>query len=154
MTTTLTVDVFTQLIRNKRDLYEACKRNGYYLLKFKSPMVTEDYTCHVIIGKSFCTKRVEIRMLPCPRPSNKESLVDMFRVLAEHNEWLLVGFDEKYFLEKGWLPDVIATFAPDAPIFAKDYLPPCDSSKLSEIKSIEVPTDFIRGLPLSQRKNR
>ena len=49
---------------------------------------------------------------------------------------------------------MIATYAPDAPIFAKDYLPLVKASKLSEIKSIEVPLDFIRGLPLSQRKNR
>ena len=153
-TTTLTVDAFSQLIRNKRDLYEACERNGYYLSKFKSPMVTEDYMRHVMIGKSFCPKRVEIRMLPCPRPPNKEVLVDMFKVLAEHNEWRLIGFDEKHFPDKRWLLDVIATFAPEANIFQKDYLPPVKASKLSEIKSIEVPVDFIRGLPMSQRKNK
>jgi hypothetical protein len=78
----------------------------------------------------------------------------MFRVLAEHNEWRLIGFDDKHFPDKRWLLDLIATFAPDSPIFAKDNLPPVKASKLSEIKLIEVPTDFIRGLPLSQRKNR
>ena len=35
-TTTLTVDAFTQLIRNKRDLYEACERKGYYLIKSRA----------------------------------------------------------------------------------------------------------------------
>ena len=83
MTTTMTVDAFSQLIRNKRDLYEACERNGYYLPKLKSPMVNEDYMRHVMNGKSFCPKRVDIRMLPCPRPPNKELLVQMFRELAE-----------------------------------------------------------------------
>ena len=38
--------------------------------------------------------------------------------------------------------------------WGNDYLPPVKASKLSEIKSIEVPTDFIRDLPMSQRKNR
>ena len=78
----------------------------------------------------------------------------MFRVLAEHNDWRLIGFDDKHFPDKRWLLDVIATFNPGADIFRKDYLPPVKASKLSEIKSIEVPLDFIRGLPLSQRKNR
>ena len=78
----------------------------------------------------------------------------MFRVLAEHNEWRLIGFDDKHFPDKRWLLDVIATFAPDLDIFRKDYLPPVKASKLSEIKSIEVPLDFIIGLPMSQRKNR
>ena len=93
-------------------------------------------------------------MQPCPRPPNKEVLVDMFKVLAEHNSWRLIGFDDKHFPDKRWLLDVIATFAPEANIFQKDYLPPVKASKLSEIKSIEVPTKFIRGLPMSQRKSR
>ena len=79
---------------------------------------------------------------------------EMFRVLTEHNEWRLVGFDDKHFPDKRWVLDVIATFAPDAPIFANDYMPPVKASKLSEIKSLEVPTDLIRSLPMSQRKNR
>jgi hypothetical protein len=49
---------------------------------------------------------------------------------------------------------VIATYAPKAEIFAKDYLPPVKASMLSEIKAIEVPLDFIKGLPLSQRKSK
>ncbi len=49
----------------------------------------------------------------------------MFRVLAEHNEWRL-----KHVHDKRWLFDVIATFAPDAAIFAKDYLLPVKASKL------------------------
>jgi hypothetical protein len=154
MTTTMTVDAFSQLIKNKRDLYEACERNGYYLPKLKSPMVTEDYMRHVMNGKSFCPKRVDIRMLPCPRPPNKELLVQLFRELAEANTWRLVGFDEKHHPDKRWLLDVIATYAPKCEIFAKDYLPPVKASKLSEIKAIEVPLDFIKGLPLSQRKSR
>ena len=50
----------------------------------------------------------------------------MFRVLAEHNEWRLIGFDDKHFPDKRWLLDVIATFAPDLDIFRKDYLPPSE----------------------------
>ncbi len=61
-TTTLTVDAFSELIRNKKDLYEACVRNGFYLPKLKSPMVTEDYMRHVMTGKAFCPKYKEIKM--------------------------------------------------------------------------------------------
>ena len=93
-------------------------------------------------------------MLPCPRPPNKELLVQMFRKLAEANKWRLVGFDEKHHPDKRWLLDVIPTYAPKCEIFAKDYLPPVKASKLSEIKAIEVSLDFIQGLPLSQRKSR
>ena len=50
MTTTLTVDAFSQLINNKRDLNEACVRNGYYLPKLKSSVVTEEYMRLVMNG--------------------------------------------------------------------------------------------------------
>ena len=154
MTTTLTVDDFNKYIKNKRDLYEACERNGYYLPGLKTSMVTEDYMRHVMTGKAFCPKKVDIRMLPCPRPPCKEKLMGMFRELIEANEWRMVGFDERHVPDKRWLLDVIATFSPGAEIFRKDYLPPVKASKLSEIKAIEVPLDFIKGLPMSQRKSR
>ena len=47
-TTTLTVDDFLKYIQNKRDLYEACERNGYYLPRLKTTMVTEEYMRQVI----------------------------------------------------------------------------------------------------------
>ena len=68
----LAVDAFSQLIRKNRDLYEGCEQNGHYLPKLQSPMVTEDYMRHVMTGKSFCPKRVDIRMLLCTRPLNKD----------------------------------------------------------------------------------
>ncbi len=84
MTTTLTVDAFSALINNKRDLYEACVRNGYYLPKLKSSVVTEEYMRLVMHGKSFCPKYADIKMKPCPRQPNKEVLLRKFTTLANH----------------------------------------------------------------------
>ncbi len=56
MTTTLTVDAFSQLINNKFDLYETCVRNWYYLPKLKNSVVTEDYMRFVMNKQSFCPK--------------------------------------------------------------------------------------------------
>ena len=44
----MTVDEFSKVVANRRDLYEACVRNGYYLPKIKTTMVTEDYMLRVI----------------------------------------------------------------------------------------------------------
>ena len=49
-TTTLTVDDFSKYIQNKRDLYEACERNGFYLPRLKTTMVNEEYMPNVIKG--------------------------------------------------------------------------------------------------------
>ena len=43
--------------------------------------------------------------------------------------------------------DVLATYKPDDEIFKENYLPPAKATKLSTIMSIEVPKEFIEGLP-------
>jgi hypothetical protein len=52
----MTVDEFSKVVDNVRDLYEACVRNGYYLPRLKTTMVTEEYMRNVISGKLFCFK--------------------------------------------------------------------------------------------------
>ena len=77
-TTTLTVDDFSKYIQKKRDLYEACQRNGYYLPTLKSTMVIEDYMRRVIQGNSWCPIFKKITIMPCPRPPNKSVLLEKF----------------------------------------------------------------------------
>lgn len=61
-----TVEEFSRLIKSKKDLYEACERNGWYLPKLKSTIVTEDYLRKVITGKVYCLKFEDVRMKACP----------------------------------------------------------------------------------------
>ncbi len=48
--TKMTVDEVSKLIVNKRDLYEACQRNAYYLPRYKSSMITEEWLRAIIGG--------------------------------------------------------------------------------------------------------
>ena len=52
----LTVSELSKKIRDKKDLYEVCIRNGYYLPSIKSNMVTEAYMLNVIQGTYFCLR--------------------------------------------------------------------------------------------------
>ncbi len=81
-TTKVTVDEFSKLIQNRRDLYEAVLRNDWYLPKFKTSMVTESYLRNVLTGKTFCPKYSEIKLRPCPRPPNKDLLLKKFLKIA------------------------------------------------------------------------
>ena len=38
----ISVNEFSKIVQNRRDLYEALIRNGYYLPKYKTTMITED----------------------------------------------------------------------------------------------------------------
>jgi hypothetical protein len=43
---------------------------------------------------------------------------------------------------------------PDDEIFKKNYLPPVKETKLSELKTISLPSHFLEGLPQSTRRSR
>lgn len=153
--TSLTVDDFSKYIQNKRDLYEACQRNGFYLPKQKTSMVTEEYMRQIIQGNSWCPLYKKLVLLPCPRPPSKAVLLEKFWAYADNNRLLILGVDrEKHNPDKRWLLDVLSTYTPSDEIFAKGYCPPERASKLSEIRSIEIPVDFMKDLPLSRRKSR
>ena len=94
-------------------------------------------------------------MLACPRPPNKSVLLEKFWNFVDFNRYELIGVDrEKHIPDKRWLLDVLATYTPEDEIFRKNYCPPEKASKLSEIKTIEVPVDFMKDLPFSRRKSR
>jgi hypothetical protein len=150
----MTVDEFFRLIQNRRDLYEAVQRNGYYLPKLKTTMITEDYMRNVISGKAFCPKYAEIKMLPCPRPPCKQVLLDKFHRICHGQNLVHTGVDDKHIPDKRWLLDFVSTFKPDDEIFKKNYIPPAKETKLSELKTIEMPASFLNDLPQSTRRSR
>jgi hypothetical protein len=118
-------------------------------------MVTEEFMRNVITGAAWCPLRKKIVMLGCPRPPTKHVLLEKFWDYVDTNQLKLVGVDrDKHSPDKRWLLDILATFTPSDEIFAKNYNPPERESKLSEIKTIEVPVDFMKDLPLSRRKSR
>ena len=118
-------------------------------------MVTEEYMRQVIRGFAWCPLFKKIIMKGCPRPPNKSVLLEKFWTYADENHLLMLGVDrEKHTPDKRWLLDVLATYTPEDEIFAKNYSPPERDSKLSEIKAIEIPVDFMKNLPLSRRKSR
>jgi hypothetical protein len=153
-TAKVTVDEFSKLIQNRRDLYEAVLRNDWYLPKFKTSMITESYLRNVLTGKTFCPKYSDIKLRPCPRPPNKDLLLKKFLKIALDSGWQSIGIDDKHIPDKRWLLDLVSTFTPDDEIFKKNYMPPAKKNKLSEIKAIELPEMFLKDLPNSIRKSK
>ena len=51
-----TIEEVKGIIGSKADLYDAAIRNGWYLPKFKSSIITEQYITGVITGKIFCPR--------------------------------------------------------------------------------------------------
>ena len=113
----------TKAIGSKAELYESAIRNGFYLPKLKCSIITEDYIYGVLLGNVLCPKYGAIKLLPCPRPPDKETLIKMAEeAMSEHNKSL--GIDASHTPDKAWLISIISTFNPMCEIFKKSYLPP------------------------------
>ena len=115
------------IIGNKADLYDTAIRNGWYLPKYKSSIITEEYITNVITGKVYCPKFSEIKLVPCPRPPDKEVLLkDLKRYFASQQK--STGIDETHMPDKNWMVTVLGTYNPVLPYFKKGYVPPPKST--------------------------
>ena len=143
----LSVNEFSKVVQNRRDLYEALIRNGFYLPKYKTTMITEDYMRNVMHGKAYCPKYAEIKMMPCPRPPTLDVFLKKFHKICRDQNLVLTGVDDSHMPDKRWLLDFIGTLTPQDEIFKKNYLPPVKETKLSELKTISIPANFFNDLP-------
>jgi hypothetical protein len=141
------------IIGSKADLYDAAVRNGWYLPKYKSSIITEDYITNVITGKVFCPKYENIRLTPCPRPPDKSLLLKDFAKLV-HSEKKVSGVDEAHAPDKSWLLAVLATYNSQLPYFKKGYFPPPKSTQAVSVNKVSLPESFLEGLPASKRKTK
>ena len=145
------LDDVKRIIGNKADLYEAAVRNGWYLPKFKCTIITENYITNVITGKVYCPKYSDIRLVPCPKPPEKEVLLRDFARLMS-SEKRSAGIDVNHVPDKSWLLAILGTYNPNLPYFQKSYVPPSKVSSVQALAKVELPENFLEGLPSSRRK--
>ena len=117
------LDDVKKIIGGKADLYEAAIRNGWYLPKYKATIITEHYLQSIIFGKMYCPLYKDIRLVPCPRPPDKDTLLRDFKKVTADQK-LSTGIDENHVPDKQWLLAVLGTKNPKLPYFQKGYVPP------------------------------
>ncbi len=59
----VTVDDFFKFIASKRDFYDAMVANGYYMPKYKTTMIMEEYMRDILGGKTFCPRYKDVKLL-------------------------------------------------------------------------------------------
>ena len=86
---------------------------------------------NVLKENAWCPLTEDIRIKPCPRPPNKDVLLDKFWNFVDFNRLPMAGVNrEKHRFDKRWLLDVLSTFVANDEIFTKPYMPPVKASKL------------------------
>ena len=96
----------------------------------------------------------DIRLLPCPRPPDKDTLLKFAKEIKTPNNLSLGFHDIDHTPNKEWLLALLSTFRPEIAIFKKDYLAPPRIPKLSAKPSIALPADFLTDLPVSRKKTK
>ena len=139
------------IIGNKADLYDAAIRNGWYLPKMKSSIITEEYITNVITGKVFCPRFSDIKLVPCPKPPEKQLMLKDFARLVNSKK-KESGIDESHTPDKNWLLAVLGTYNPALPYFKKGYVPPPKNTQAASVTKVQLPENFLEGLPNSKRK--
>ena len=92
-------------------------------------------------------------MLPCPRPPDKDSLIKYAKEIKPANN-LPLGIDKEHTPNKEWLLALLSTHKSDLHIFRKDYVAPARVPKLAAKPSINLPSDFLTGLPNSRKRTK
>jgi hypothetical protein len=114
----VTVDDFSKYIAKNRDYYDARVANGYYMPKYKTTMITEEYMRDILIGKTFCPHYKDVKLRPCPKPPPVELLLRKFHRICESRNLLNnCGVDELRLPDKRSLLEFVINFTPDDEIF-------------------------------------
>lgn len=68
----VSLEAFKRKVRGLADLYDITVRNGYFLPKETSTIVTEKYLRSVISKELYCPNYNDIRLRPCLSPPTKK----------------------------------------------------------------------------------
>ena len=78
-----TISIFCKSIKCVADFQEVLTRNGFYLPKASSTLVTEDYLTKVANNQIWCLMYNDIRLILCPLPPTKEILLQKLMTYSE-----------------------------------------------------------------------
>ena len=90
-------------------------------------------------------------MRPCPKPPQKDVLIEKLMEVAEEKDLNIAWIDDKHLPDKRWLVDVLATLKPSDEIFAKNYQPPI-RQRHKLVETIQLPAALFENMVVSKSK--
>ena len=124
-------------------------RNGFFLPKFKSPIVNYTWLCAIRHGDVKCPKYEEIKIRPCIDPPSKELVVkELLKICRARNPPIELGIATETspgLPDKSWALFILSTFAPNHPFFAREYCAP-KRKRAAENSKLNNDDGFFNGL--------
>lgn len=108
------LDQLKYLVPNKQALYDILtKSKGYYLPKFTSKCITEEYLLSVARKQVFTIEKDKVKIGEIQKHCSISDLIE----LLQKNVNIKLGFTEDNFPDKIWLINCLFSLAPNDDIF-------------------------------------
>jgi antitoxin component of RelBE/YafQ-DinJ toxin-antitoxin module len=119
------------LIPSGGDFYDLLtKQKHYFLPKYESPAITQEYLYNVMLERVFTIKDTAIK--EC-HPVKYSTAIDLFDMLKGIIKEKALGFDEANLPDKLWMQKVIYALNPNSSIFKESQ---------EEVILREIPTSI------------
>jgi hypothetical protein len=155
-------DEAARFVANRRDLWEAMHRHGWYLPRF-GPAVTLAYLHAVRSGNVWCPRYDDVRLRPCLVPPPTKQLLEWVEEalqLQRHgnpDRSVLLGFAANRLPDQQWALHALSTLEPRHRIFGKGYVrepPPLAAVNQTVVDNADGLYDGLPQLPLPKGKAR
>ena len=153
-----------QFVANRRDLWQALHRSGWYLPRF-GPCTTLAYMEAVRAGRVWCPRYEEVRLRCCLVPPPVKKLLEWVEEALRLQQANLpqrpvqLGFEARKLPDAQWALHALSTLLPTHRIFGKGYVrepPPLDPKDQALFMPAEPMINnadgLFDGLPMRQGK--
>ena len=141
-------------VPDKKALYEALLRNGYFMPPYSNRIITIQYMEKVKSGEVYVPKYDIVRLRPCPNPPVKKRVFD--EILKEMTRvGLKFGLKNEGYASTDWLLAILSTCNQEHEFFWKSYTPSSEDSKYSRVKrqtDCSNADGFYDGLPVKKQR--
>ena len=98
----------------------------------------------IAMGDVYCPKYGEINLKPCPRPPQKQVMMDMINqiIKTRYGSSKVLPQQKSRLPEGSWLVQVINVLDPNSKLFEKDYAPQKSFDNMIPIKFEALPNNF------------
>ncbi len=157
----LSLSTAASYIKDKRDFFNSCERNGYHLLDFNSAIITRSFLHDVRHGIVDCPRYSDLKLSPCPEPPTMlEATADLLNFLELNYVDMsqanlpkfqcLVAHLEKRSPSRPWVLVVLSTLTAGGHTYFEKNFRPAKRKHAAEVEQIENADGFFTNFPTSK----
>lgn len=138
----------------KKEFYNAMLRNGWYLPKFSTPIVTQAWLDDIRTYRIWYPRYDTLRLRPCPLPPKKLTILEELANACMNANKNMPVTKPNSLPDVDWCLACLSTLNPDHEFFTKSYMPEQPNTKKGVMKQIDNHDSFYDDLPMNLKQTR